>query len=91
MDTITITSTGRPGQRRHRISGLTDGDLRLIARAVRAGSWEGGDNGGPVSEALLRLDKALRVPVMYPTVKDSRIIGGTSDTNVLYSEPENER
>ena len=69
------------------ISGLTRGDLRLIAAAIDAGAFTGGDNGGPVSEALARMSHHLRDLVTYPgTIGNSDLIAGTSDATQLYEE-----
>jgi hypothetical protein len=70
------------------ISGLTYGDLRLIARAISAGSFEGGDRGGEVSHALLRLSNALLVPCMFERspIGSIEIEVGTLDPTDLYVE-----
>lgn len=70
------------------ISGLTYGDLRLISRALSAGSWEGGDQGGEVSHALLRLSSNLLVPCMFPNspIGSTVIEVGTPDPSDLYCE-----
>ena len=70
------------------ISGLTYGDLRLIARAIGAGSFDGGDRGGEVSHALLRLSNALLVPCMFERspIGSIEIEVGTPDPTDLYSE-----
>lgn len=48
------------------ITGLTHADLRTIANAVQAGAFEGGDRGGPVSDAVYRFGGHLRTLVMFP-------------------------
>jgi hypothetical protein len=70
------------------ISGLTYDDLRLIARAISAGSFEGGDRGGEVSHALLRLSSNLLVPCMFPgsPIGSTVIEVGSSDPTDLYAE-----
>ena len=70
------------------ITGVTHGDLRLWAAAVEAGSFEAGDHGGPLSAALLRLARALRVPTSYTgSIGNIEIISGTSNRDELYEEP----
>lgn len=74
------------------ITGLTVPDLRLIAAAIGEGSWQAGDKGGPVSQALLRLEAALRVPGMYgPGVIE--VFGHEDDPDLLarplFEEPVN--
>lgn len=69
------------------ITGLTRGDLRLIARAVEKGSFAGGDQGGDVSQALLRLGKALRVPCMFDgKLGDVELVSGVADASRLFEE-----
>ena len=69
------------------ISGLTHGDCRLIARALRAGAFEGGDRGGPVSEAIARLEALVRTPAMFPMLHSpvEFTVGDASATD-LYVE-----
>lgn len=69
------------------ITGLSAGDLRLVARAVDAGSFEGGDQGGDVSHALLRLERGLRAAANYGGTIE--LISGTSDATVMFEEPIN--
>jgi hypothetical protein len=69
------------------IHGLTRGDLRLIALAVEEGSFAGGDHGGDVSKALLRLAHLLRVPSSFPTLHAPvTFTCGTADASELYEE-----
>jgi hypothetical protein len=69
------------------ITGLTDGDLRLIANVLESGSYEGADRGGPVSRAVLRLAAAIRVPASfgYP-IGHVEIHSGLADADRLYEE-----
>jgi hypothetical protein len=70
------------------IRGLTYDDLHIIARAISAGSYEGGDKGGELSHALLRLSGALLVPWAFPNspIGNVEIEVGRSDPTELYAE-----
>lgn len=69
------------------ISGLARSDLRVIARAIGEGSYAGGDQGGPVSKALLRLEHLLLVPCRYDGLNGAvQFVGGTADAEDLYEE-----
>lgn len=83
---IQFKVSGKEPHQRTTITGLTSGDLRTIARAVDAGAFQGGDNGGPVSEALVRFAHALRQPAQYGRIGQHTIVGGTSDATRLYDD-----
>lgn len=72
------------------ITGLSEGDCRLIANAIEEGSYHAGDRGQDLSKALLRLAHAFRVPTMFDhQIGHVEIIGRTPDKTVLYEEPVN--
>lgn len=86
MNVIKIRRTGKRNPR-IAITGLTEGDLRTIASALRDGAFMGGDRGGPVSDAIMRLELALRVPTHEGTCYSHvDIIGGTADAAILFDE-----
>jgi hypothetical protein len=69
------------------VSGLSHGDLRLIARAIEEGSFAAGDRGGDVSRALLRFAHLLRVPAHHPTLfSPVRLTCARSNGADLYEE-----
>jgi|PlaIllAssembly_1097288.scaffolds.fasta_scaffold00151_10 hypothetical protein len=69
------------------ITGVSHGDLRLMANAIEEGAFAGGDRGGEVSQALLRLASALRTPARYEgSIGNIEIISGVADASLLYEE-----
>jgi hypothetical protein len=69
------------------IDGVTHADLRLWAAAISEGSFTGGDSGGQVSQALLRLAKAMRTPCSFTgRIGSITIVGGSSNADELYEE-----
>ena len=86
----TGTRIGKIRQMRDRtvtISGLTHADLRTIANAVENGAFAGGDQGGPVSDALLRFAKHMRTRTMYESsIGDVTFTVSTSSGDDLYRE-----
>lgn len=90
MNVIKIRRTGKRNPRIS-ITGLSEGDVRLIANALYAGAFMGADRGGPVSDAVVRLERALRVPLQSISSAYSHvdIVGGTSDASILFDEVDN--
>jgi hypothetical protein len=83
MQTIKITNL-KNGTKT--ITGLTDGDMRLIASILEIGAKEEPQ----VSPAVIRLARALRTTVMFPgTIGNVEIVGGTSNAEILYEETAN--
>lgn len=66
------------------ITGLTQGDVRLIAQALDRGAY-GADNGGPHAEAIDSLASRLRQLILYRDMT-MEIVAGGSDPTLLYRE-----
>lgn len=69
------------------IAGLTRDDCLLISRAIDAGAFEGGDKGGDLSLALVRLSCLLRTPAVFPEQHAPvKFQAGGTDAATLYDE-----
>ena len=69
------------------ISGLNDGDLRLLALAIEAGAWKAGGENAARADAVWRFASALRTAVMFPSaIGNSDLVNGTTDLEALYDE-----
>lgn len=69
------------------ISGLNDGDLRLIALAMEVGAWQAGNENAARADAVVRLAAALRAASLLPKgMSNADLVNGSTDLSVLYAE-----
>jgi hypothetical protein len=71
------------------ITGLTAGDMRLIAMFVERGviSSPKTESNIPICDAAMRLAAALRSNAMFDgKIGNIEMVGGTADASVLYEE-----
>lgn len=69
------------------ISGLDDGDLRLLALAIEAGAWKAGNENPARADAVCRFASALRTAAMFPSkIGNADLINSSTDLSVLYEE-----
>lgn len=66
------------------IRGLTVGDLRLLAHAIDAGAYLGGDRGGQVSDALIRAATIFRYPAVFGPLGSVEFTVGRPDPAELF-------
>lgn len=69
------------------VSGLTAGDLRLLALALEHGAWQAGNGNSDRADAIARFVDALRTATMFPgRIGDSNLENGTTVLADLYAE-----
>jgi hypothetical protein len=71
------------------ITGLTAGDMRLIAMFLERGviSSPKTDSNIPICDAAMRLADALRSNAMFDgRIGNIEMVGGTADASILYDE-----
>jgi hypothetical protein len=69
------------------ISGLDDGDLRLIANAIDAGAWQAANQNPARADAVCRFASALRTAATFQSrIGNSDLINSCTDLDALYEE-----
>ena len=69
------------------VSGLTAGDLRLLALAIESGAWHASNGNAERADAIDRLARALHTATMYPgRIGESNLENATTVLADLYAE-----